>query len=442
MPVQEYSSPGPMPNAHKTRKKKRRSLFSKNKRRKEKKPFMERMLSKLMMKSGSDPWINASVFLLMIFGTIMVISTDLGLHIGEPRQILISIGKQLLYMGAGYLSMVAVSKLFDYSLFKVFQKFLIIVFFGLMICVLIFGTTVYGSKAWLTIAGIISIQPSEFAKPLIIWMSALAVYMTCYYPRRSESFWVMFHDPNMFFIGCALFVMLQHDLGTLTIIFLIYVVCTLVPAEKGPRFEKTRKVQKWIKGIGAVAVICATVFVFVTDIAENVTSQITPLYHVSTRIRNMKDPYADVYNEGYQPANSLYSIGDAGLFGKGIGNSARKYGYLTQADSDYILAVTIEETGILGLGLICVLYLILIGRMFWYALMAKDSYDKVLLVGTAAYLGIHFIINVGGVGALIPMTGVPLLFISAGGTSIVAASLAIGAAQSRIADIRKQNGEI
>lgn len=136
MPVQEYSSPGPMPNAHKTRKRSAALCFRKIKEEK-KKPFMERMLSKLMMKSGSDPWINANCFLLMIFGTIMVISTDLGLHIGEPRQILISIGKQLLYMGAGYLSMVAVSKLFDYSLFKVFQKFLIIVFFGLMICVLI-----------------------------------------------------------------------------------------------------------------------------------------------------------------------------------------------------------------------------------------------------------------------------------------------------------------
>ena len=93
----------------------------------------------------------------------------------------------------------------------------------------------------------------------------------------------------------------------------------------------------------------------------------TPFSHIATRVENFKDPYKDVYGNGYQPANSLYGIASSDIIGKGIGNSARKYGYLTQADNDYILAVLIEETGIFGLGLLVILYSILIGKLFYYA---------------------------------------------------------------------------
>ena len=144
------------------------------------------------------------------------------------------------------------------------------------------------------------------------------------------------------------------------------------------------------------------------------------------------------YGEGYQPANSLYGIGSSNFFGRGIGNSMRKFGYLTQAENDYILAVIIEETGVFGLGLIVFFYFVLVYRLFYYALRTNELTYKVTLVGIATYISMHFILNVGGVACLIPFTGVPLLFISSGGSSLFAVSFSIGIAQSCIRRIRNK----
>lgn len=403
---------------------------------KPKKSFISRLISLAAAKKGSDPWVTVCMLGLMAFGTLMVISTELGMTVGEPRQLVIAIIKQVFFMCAGYGLMVFVSKIFDMKRFETWYWLILLIFFSGMVMVLFFGTTVYGSKAWITVGNFFSIQPSEFAKPLMIAICGASLYQARFHPNLKKSYFTLFRNPILFLLGTAFFVFLQHDLGTMVIIFLIFVVCTLVPNEKGKKYAALRKAQNWIKALGLIIVVGGFFTVFATDIAENVTGSIPATYHVSTRIRNMKNPYSDIYNEGYQPANSLYSIGDAGIFGKGLGNSARKYGYLTQAESDYILAVTIEETGLLGLGLITALYVALIGRLFWYAMKTQWTDNKVILCGAAAYFGLHFIINVGGVGALIPMTGVPLLFISSGGSSVLAASMALGLAQNRISKIR------
>ncbi len=402
-----------------------------------KKPFSSRLVSWIALKKGSDPWITASTLLLMLIGTIMVISTNLGTTVGDSAGFIRAAGKQFIYISVGYLIMMVMSKMFNMTRFGVWRWFVFLLFFGLMMLVLLFGVEIYGSRAWLNIFGF-SLQPSEFAKPLVIASCGFALKKARYHPRRKVSYFVLFKEPILFLGLTELFVLLQHDIGTMIIIFLIFVACTLVPNEKGEQFRNIRKVQNWIRILGIAGLIVVYGTVFATDIAEDVLSRIPGAYHISTRIRNMKNPYADIYNEGYQPANSLYSIGSAGLTGKGLGNSARKYGYLTQAESDYILAVTIEETGLIGLGAITLLYVILIGQIYRYALRSDRTDEKVILCGTATYLGIHFIINVGGVGGLIPMTGVPLIFISAGGTSIAAACAAVGMAQAVVASIRER----
>lgn len=126
------------------------------------------------------------------------------------------------------------------------------------------------------------------------------------------------------------------------------------------------------------------------------------------------------------------------FFGRGIGNSMRKFGYLTQAENDYILAVIIEECGIFGLVIIVGFYAVIISRLFHYAFKTNELTYKVVLVGIATYISMHFILNVGGVACLIPFTGVPLLFISNGGSSLFAVCLSIGIAQSCIRRIRKK----
>lgn len=121
-----------------------------------------------------------------------------------------------------------------------------------------------------------------------------------------------------------------------------------------------------------------------------------------------------------------------------MGGSSRKFGYLTQADSDYILAIIVEETGIFGLGFIAICYGIILFRLFKYTFITNVVHYKTILVGTAVYLFAHFVLNVGGVSAFIPLTGVPLLFISSGGTALMSAFTAIGMCQYVIVRIRQK----
>lgn len=195
--------------------------------------------------------------------------------------------------------------------------------------------------------------------------------------------------------------------------------------------------QKRVTVLLAAGAIALVGLFGVTDIGTDLLAQ-TPLAHIATRIVNAKNPYSDIYGTGYQPANSLYGIADSHVIGKGFGNSSRKYGYLTQADNDYILAVTIEETGILGFAFIIFLYGVIEYRLIYYALRTQDTVKKMILIGTGTYLFLHFALNVGGVGALIPMTGIPLLFISSGGSSLLAVSFALGLCQQMISKIREK----
>ena len=157
------------------------------------------------------------------------------------------------------------------------------------------------------------------------------------------------------------------------------------------------------------------------------------LWRILPRVLKMRKILIQMFTEVDTSRLMPYmEIGSGGLFGRGIGGSLRKYGYLTQADNDYILAVIIEETGIFGLGILSLLYGLLIYRFFYYAFKTNEFTYKTVLVGSSAYLFIHFVLNVGGVSGLIPSTGVPLLFISSGGSSLMAAFITIGLCQQCI----------
>ena len=224
----------------------------------------------------------------------------------------------------------------------------------------------------------------------------------------------------------------QKDIGTLVIICFIFLSCILIP-----KYPVLQRMQRNVKLLLFVGIVAAIGLFGVTDIGTNVLKH-TPLAHIAVRIENFKNPYTDVYGDGYQPANSLYGIASSNIVGKGIGNSARKYGYLTQADNDYILAVLIEETGIFGLFGLVILYGIIEFRLFYYAFKTSEYMYKVILGGSGIYIFMHFFLNAGGVACLIPFTGVPLLFISSGGTSLISIMLTMGLAQNCICAIRKK----
>jgi cell division protein FtsW len=346
--------------------------------------------------------------------------------------VLTTLVKQLAFVMAAGISMLLMAKIFSFRTFRVLMPAILIGYIILMILPFFFPA-VYGSHAWIYLGSLGTIQPSEFGKPLMILLCANVLIRSKGTSLENMSLFKLYRFPLLILlIDCALLVA-QKDYGTLAITFMTVYICLLVPG--WPGLAKGQKMLRWL---GIIAVGLAVVFIF-TDVGTSILSKIPSMAHIATRIENMKNPYLDVYGDGYQPANSLYGIASSNIIGRGYGNSARKFGYLTQADNDYILAVVIEETGIFGLLYIIVFYGLIWQRLFHYARQTSNMGYRTILIGTAGYLFLHFFMNVGGVGAFIPMTGVPLLFISSGGSSLVSAAIAIGLCQACISRLPRKD---
>lgn len=375
-----------------------------------------------------DKQLSTAVWLLIIFGCFMIASTAVGSTTTQSNIVISTILKQLIFVAGAAILMKLLQEYGSLQLFSHVAKPLCVLWLLAMLACFAFPG-VYGSHAWIQL-GPVSLQPSEFGKPLLIMLCADAVRKAKTDPERREKFTTCFKFPLAFIAADIALLIMQKDYGTLVITVCIGLACMLMPG-----WKSLRRVQRRLI-LGFSTLVIAGIVLIYSGILSSVLAQFPATSHVAIRIENMIDPYTDIYGEGYQPANALYSIGSANFFGKGFGNSARKYGYLTQADNDYILAVTIEETGIAGLAILVGFYILVEYRLFWYAFKTRSTPYKVLLSGTAIYLFLHLALNIGGVSGLIPMTGIPLLFISSGGSSLWAAATAIGVSQNAICHIR------
>lgn len=389
-----------------------------------------RKLSFFALDPKCDTTINIAVALLLLLGTFTIVSTNVGKTTYAPNIVPRVVAKQCAFVIIGYIAMLFMNKAFRFSWFSALEIFIVPICLGVMILPFFFPE-VGGSHAWIQIAGM-SLQPSEFAKPLLIIICASCLYRSKKKQSMLKERGRLFKRAWVAFICIFAIIFMQKDMGTLVIICFIYLSCLMIP-----KYPVLQHMQRNLKLLLFVAIVAAIGLFGVTDIGTNILKH-TPLAHIAVRIENFKDPYTDVYGDGYQPANSLYGIASSNIVGKGIGNSARKYGYLTQADNDYILAVLIEETGVFGLFGLVILYGIIEYRLFYYAFKTSEYMYKVILGGSGVYIFMHFFLNAGGVACLIPFTGVPLLFISSGGTSLISIMLTMGLAQNCICAIRKK----
>lgn len=387
-------------------------------------------LSFFALDPNCDKYINWAVALLLLVGTFTIISTNVGKTTSAPNIVPKVLIKQCMFAVCGYIAMWFMNRWFRFKWYSKLENGIILALLVMLILPL-FSAEIGGSHAWILIGGI-SLQPSEFAKPLIILICA-----TCLYRAKTKT--VMLKEKGYLFIKAwaafvfiSFIVAMQKDMGTLVIICFIFLSCIMIP-----KYVVLQRTQKVLKVLVYGAIAAAIVLFGITNIGTEIIKH-TPLAHIAVRVENFKDPYTDVYGDGYQPANSLYGIASSDIHGKGIGNSTRKYGYLTQADNDYILAVLLEETGVFGLFGLVILYGMIEIRLFYYAFKTSEDMYKVILGGTGVYLFMHFFLNAGGVACLIPFTGVPLLFISSGGTSLMSIMLTMGLAQNCICAIRRR----
>jgi cell division protein FtsW len=213
----------------------------------------------------------------------------------------------------------------------------------------------------------------------------------------------------------SFFLLLQPDFGTALLI---------AAAAFAILFSSAAPVG-YVVGLAGIAAVLGTAGAFAMDYRRE-------------RITGFLDPFADPLGTGHQAVQSLVALGTGGWFGVGLGASRARWSFLPNAHTDFIFAIIGEETGLIGAGLVIVLFAFFAGVGIRIALTAPDMFGRLLAVGIVAWLSFQALINVGGVVAVLPITGVPLPFVSSGGNAMIVSLAAVGIlvniSRTRVAD--------
>lgn len=253
------------------------------------------------------------------------------------------------------------------------------------------GFSYGGARRWLDL-GFFSFQPSEFAKiALIIYLAAWLEKIGPRLDRWRESFL-----PFLLIIGVpGLLILLEPDVGTLAVFGL---ASALVYFMAGAPLKYLAAL-----GVGALIVL-GTIVTLSSERSERVVTFLNPQY--------------DTLDAGYQVNQSLLAIGSGGIFGRGLGQSRQKYSYLPQPAGDSIFAIIGEELGFIAAGALVVIYLLLAHQGLRLAQQAATPFGRFLIIGIIAVVLVQAFVNIAAVTGLMPFTGVPLPFISYGGTAL------------------------
>ena len=270
---------------------------------------------------------------------------------------------------------------------------------------------VNGATRWLNL-GFTRFQVAEVVKLAVVLRLA---YMISNHPelRKDRNFLIKLWVTGGFPAG--LLFIISNDLSSAAVILLFTFVVTFV-------FTRQDKLHIYFM-IAAIALIALVLFYVKTHMPdandENVNFRIL-------RLAAWLEPERYSSSVGFQTAQSLYAIGSGGLFGKGLGNSAQKLGILPEAHTDFIFSIVCEELGIFGAVLLIALYIYLFYLIFQVIRRSKDPFDMILVVGILAHIMIQTGFNIGVVTGVLPNTGLPLMLMSYGGTSIFEALIEIG----------------
>lgn len=288
---------------------------------------------------------------------------------------------------------------------KKYKKFAIIGFVGINLLLLylwLYGSAHKGAQNWLYIPLIGSFQPSEFAKPVII--VCLALLFEQFYKKLRDpkiKHWDMIGMILLVGLFSAAIIFLQKDLGTMMIIVAIFGVMFLASP-----ILKTEK----IKTIGLLIVVAGVAMLGMKAIKGYI------LTDAQLARFNFFNPCTRYETGGYQVCNGFIALNDGGLFGLGIGKSKQKYSYISEPHTDSIFAIIGEELGFIRSSIIFAAYIFILYRILSLSAKANTIRGKYICLGVAVYLFMHIFLNLGGILGLIPLTGVPLPFLSYGGS--------------------------
>ncbi|PNZ15410.1 cell division peptidoglycan polymerase FtsW [Staphylococcus succinus] len=304
-----------------------------------------------------------------------------------------------------------------------FQKWMMTGIIVLLGATLVVGSNINGSKSWINL-GFMNLQASELLK------IAILLYIPYMIEKKRPK---VFKEPKLLMSPiilasfCIGLVILQRDIGQ-TLLILIIFFSILFYAGIGVQ----KSLRYGLMIIIGVALI-GGLFLLLGLVPDYLTA----------RFSTLTNPFSQESGTGYHISNSLIAIGNGGLFGRGLGNSIMKLGYLPEPHTDFIFSIICEELGLLGgLFVICLLFFI-VYRAFELANKTNSYFYKLVCVGIASYIGSQTFVNLGGISGTIPLTGVPLPFISFGGSSMISLSIAMGlllitAKQIKIEELKKK----
>ncbi len=348
-------------------------------------------------KRGIDLTLLIVTFTLVAIGIIMVFSASYSFAMQSMGDGTYFLRRVIMWAVLGIVIMTVFSFI-NYRLWKKIALLLLVASFVLLVLVLTsLGTEINSARRWIHIAGF-SLTPAEVTK------FSLIIYLAASLEKKKEQLYSFYKGilPYLLIAG-GLFMLIfkQPDFSTSLVIVFVTLLMLFVA---GIRFSHF--IILAMAGTGAVASFLTYIF-------------LSGQGYKTRRLIAYLDPWADPSDAGLQAIQSLLAIGSGGIFGKGIGMSIQKHLHLPEPHNDFIFSIIAEELGFLGGMFVLILFALFIWRCAIIAINAPDQFGCLISAGLAGLVAVQVVINIGVATSLLPVTGIPLPFISFGGNSLV-----------------------
>lgn len=352
---------------------------------------------------GADRWLLFSLAILIVFGLIALSSASSVVAFQKNGDSFFYIKKQLIGISIGFV-LFAIAVAMNWRQYKKYGWLLFLFNVILLVIVLIFGHSAGGSRSWVRLGGF-NFQPSEFLKlTLLLYLAARLSR-----PEKEANNKII---PFLIVYGLvALLIILQPDIGTLFIISVPALVSLFVA--KAPM-----KHILILIGVGIVFVLSIFLISKFTGRFDHAQGRFECI--IGNNIENNKQGTC------YQVSQSLSAIGSGKIIGRGLGESRKKFRYIPEVQNDFIFSVIAEETGFIFSSILIMLYVFIFWRAYLIAIHSNELFIKILSVGIGSWFFAQAVINIGGAAVILPLTGVPLPFVSYGGSAMISSLAAAG----------------
>ncbi|MBT8196926.1 MAG: putative lipid II flippase FtsW [Acidimicrobiia bacterium] len=338
------------------------------------------------------------ILVVMGLGALSSASSVLSLQVQQNSDNLFYVKRQLVFVGGGVVALIAAARV-PYRWYSRNALIILGLAVGSLVATLLVGSVRNGAKSWIEI-GSFTLQPSEFAKfAVVVFLATALTRKEQWLGVFSHFFWPV--AASLGVVGAL--VVAQRDFGTAMIIGVAGLIVLLASAAP----------LRFVLGSAGIASVLA------------VSAALAEPYR-RRRLLSFLDPMADRLDSGLQVVQGLVALQTGGLFGVGLGASRARWMFLPNAHSDFIFAIIGEELGFAGAISVVALFMAFAFSGVLIALRAPDRFGRLLAIGIVAWITFQAFVNVGGVVGVVPITGVPLPFISAGGSAMLVNLAAMG----------------